>query len=273
MLSQFVVQHEVEKNAGLIVFSQGISNNAQLALNKKNAFSHCVLFSAVSLTTENKEKKALLLRLKEEGVQHIQCSHDNEYTLLIRVAGPLTGYLTCLQWVEQTLEGALPAQPHAFLERLEAARKAGRELANKELLAQIKKGCIILTQGPISLFSQNLAYKLTEGLFAPPPQLCDILSFSHGHFQSLCNQPTHAFMLSGGDSHEELLAKKAAPLLKRCTSRYSVYQSKLPAPWAIFESEMFFNGLLEMLLPLSKVDQINWPGKGEDSPLYDLRDC
>jgi len=272
VLSQFIEQPKIDKGAGLIVFSQGLSSNAQLALKKKDTFSQCVLFSAVSHTTENKEKRTLLLKLGEEGVQHVQCTPDNEYTLLIRVAGPLTGYLTCLQWVTQTLEGTMPEQPQSLFETLAAARKVGRELANKELLTQINKGSVILTQGPTSLFSQNLGYKLTEGLFTQQPQLCDILSFSHGPFQALCNQLTHAFVLLGSSSHERLLEKKAIPLLEHCTSSYYSYQSQLPAPWTIFEYEMFFNGLIEGLLPLSSADQINWPGKGEDGSLYDLSD-
>ena len=270
VLSEFITQPHTNKEAGLIIFSQGLSSNAQIALKKRSYFNQCILFSAVSPSTGTAEKKALLLKLKEDGIQHIQCTPDNEYTLLVRVAGPLTGYLTCLQWVQYTLNGAIPKLPHSFLKTLATARRSGREHANKKLLAHLKKGSVILTQGPMSRCSHNIAYKLAEGLFIPMPQLCDILSFSHGPFQALCKQPAHAFLLLGCNAHEKRLTQKAAPLIQRSTLSHSIYQPQFCAPWTIFEYEMFFNGLLEGLLPLSNADQINWPGKGEDGSLYDL---
>lgn len=269
-LSHFIDLPPHTRNAGLVVFSQGLSSNAQLAINQREAFEQCVLFSAISKKTAADDKKMLLQKLEQDNVQHVSFTPDNEYSLLIRVAGPLTAYFACIEWTQKALRGNVPPCPDFFFDALSESRLRGKHLANRALLRLLKQGSFLLTRSPLSLFSQNLAYKLTEGIFVRAPQRYDILSFSHGPFQALCAQPAYGFVLLQDTPQDKQLVEKAKPLLEQGTSHYFLYEAKLPEPWSIFEYEMLFNGLLEAALPLSRADQRNWPGKGLDGTLYDL---
>ena len=84
-LSSFSSQQET--NYSLILFSQGMSPNATLALSK--SYQQLIIFTAVSENNPDKKKQKML----DKANLIIQYPLEDEYTLLVRVVGPFCGFI------------------------------------------------------------------------------------------------------------------------------------------------------------------------------------
>ena len=109
--------------------------------------------------------------------------------MLLRVVGPLAGYLAAIQFVDQNWKKSIhPCNNSDLIAAIRSARKNVPE----NLLDSLKttqKGSILIMSAPLCEYAQNLAYKFLEGLFARTPTIIDYLSFSHGTFQQLITDP------------------------------------------------------------------------------------
>src|SRR5690606_5559805 len=89
----------------LVVFSQGVSPNAQIALRRRPGFAHSVLFTSTTpgaaRAAGKPERAALLQSFLDEGGELVEFPLAEEYTTLIRFVGPMAGYLAALQFVTQ----------------------------------------------------------------------------------------------------------------------------------------------------------------------------
>ncbi len=254
-------------NAGLIVISQGLSPNATLALHHRESFEACILFTAT--TQENKQKGELIKELLHDGASIIPFLPEDEYTTLLRVAGPLTGYAACIHWAQSTLDATIKTISIDNLKlALNDAYKQGKALATPQVLSLLKQGCFFLTHAPFSEYLHNLSYKIMEGLFLPQPPIWDIGAFSHGPFQELSNNPRLGFIIQNADTNYDHPFQLAKTLLEQCTPSYHTLRATLPDPWSILECEMTLNGLIETALNAWNINQVNWPGQGKDTALY-----
>jgi creatinine amidohydrolase len=221
----------------LIVFSQGVSPNAQIALQRRGDFAHSVLFSATTpkaAEQAGKPDRAQLLRnLQSAGAELVEFPLAEEYTTLIRFVGPMAGYLSALQFAGQFSESRVPLPDAKSLAPLLQA-KAPKELrdAMRNLPSAFSGGFNLITAAPISDYSQNLACKFMEGLFWSCPGIRSVA------------------MLRGVGACAYVLKVDAPPLL------------------SIFGFEAALNDAVFTTMRHLRVDQVNWPGKGRDDLLY-----
>lgn len=257
----------------LIVFSQGVSPNAQIALRRRHDFSHTILFTATSPAAARAAGKAdratLLQAILDGGGELIEFPLAEEYTTLIRFVGPLAGYLACLQFTAQ-LAGCRFKTPAAtdILPLLDARAPADLLTAMKRSPSRFAQGFNLLTAAPISDFAQNLACKFMEGVFWPCPPISDFLQFAHGPFQQMTAHPHPVIIFQGASPVEAEFVGRSLAMLRNVGLEAFVITVDAPPLLSIFGFESALNQLVFELMTHFGIDQINWPGKGRDDLLY-----
>lgn len=266
-------QREAFAGRTLVVFSQGVSPNAQIALRRHREFAHAVLFTATTpegAAAAGKPDRAALLRaLLAGGGELVVFPLAEEYTTLIRFAGPMAGYLACLQFTAQLAGCRFRVPPAAtLLGLLETAPPADLLQAMLAAPSEFARGFNLVCAAPISEFAQNLACKFMEGLFWPCPPVSDFLQFAHGPFQQMSAHPHPVIILQGDSPLEAELVGRSVRMLAAAGLRGYVVPVDAPPLISIFGFEAAFNRLVLALMERLGTDQVNWPGKGRDDALY-----
>ena len=257
----------------LVVFSQGVSPNAQIALQRGVDFAHTILFSATTpeaaAAAGKPDRAQLLADLLAKGGELVEFPLAEEYTTLIRFVGPLAGYLAAMQFASQfdcvrfQLPTALDLQPLLAAQAPHSLREA---MCN--LPSAFGGGFNLITAAPISDFSQNLACKFMEGLFWNCPSISDFLQFAHGPFQQMTAHPKPAIILQGDGKGEAKMVQRSVDMLRGVGATAFVIQIPAPPLLSIFGFEAALNDLVFAVMQHLRVDQVNWPGKGRDDLLY-----
>jgi len=273
-LSGFTAAHR-EAFAGrtLVVFSQGVSPNAQIALNRHREFARTVLFSAttpgVAAAAGKPDRAALLRQLLDAGGELVVFPLAEEYTTLIHFVGPMTGYLACLQFTAQLAGCRFRVPPaEAILPLLAAEPPAELLQVMLDVPEKFARGFNLVCAAPISEFAQNLACKFMEGVFWPCPPISDFLQFAHGPFQQMSAHPRPVVILQGDSPLEAELVRRSVRMLAATGLPSYVVQVNAPPLYSIFGFEAAFNRLVFALMQRLGTDQVNWPGKGRDDLLY-----
>lgn len=257
----------------LVVFSQGVSPNAQIALQRGRDFAHTILFTATTpeaAEAAGKPDRARLLRaLLEQGGELVEFPLAEEYTTLIRFVGPLAGYLAAMQFAAQ-LPGARCVVPSAETLRPLLSARAPDVLRDAmcQLPSAFSGGFNLITAAPISDYAQNLACKFMEGLFWSCPGISDFLQFAHGPFQQMTAHPKPALILQGDGPGEAELVARSVAMLRGVGASAFVLKIEAPPLLSIFGFEAALNDLVFAVMRHQRVDQVNWPGKGRDDLLY-----
>lgn len=257
----------------LVVFSQGVSPNAQIALQRSPDFAHLILFSATTPETADaagKPDRAELLRnLSRQGSELIVFPLAEEYTTLIRFVGPLAGYLACLQFAGQFPSSRAPLPCAESLLPL-LSQKAPDNLRDAmcNLPSAFAGGFNLITAAPISDYSQNLACKFMEGLFWTCPSISDFLQFAHGPFQQMTAHPKPVIILQGNGAGEAEMVSRSVDMLRGVGASAYVIRVDAPPLLSIFGFEAVLNDAVFAAMQHLRVDQVNWPGKGRDDQLY-----
>ncbi len=257
----------------LVVFSQGVSPNAQIALRRRIDFSHTILFTASTPATARAagkhDRAALLQSLLDEGGELVEFPLAEEYTTLIRFVGPMAGYLACLQFVAQfSCSRFRTPSSEELLPLLFAAPPDDLIAAMKAPASRFAEGFNLLTAAPISEFAQNLACKFMEGVFWPCPPISDFLQFAHGPFQQMAARPHPTLILQANSPVEAELVDRSLTMLREIGLTAYVLRVDAPPLLSIFAFEAALNRLTFELMTHFRIDQINWPGKGRDDRLY-----
>lgn len=238
----------------LVVFSQGPSPNARIALADSANRRHTVL-----VTASTKEPSTDRLRV-------IRTAGENEFGTLVRVIGPMAGYVTAIR-LAQSLGASITFEVATVLERLEEVRANPPRIDAEDLEANLA----FLTSEGYGALVENLRYKILEGMLLPCPAEFDVLSFAHGLFQQAASRRTTLLALARADTAEE------EPILRRIESMLSPERHRLvrlraalPAPLSIFEHEAMLNAIMIGYVRERRLDQMDWPGRGADAALYDL---
>jgi hypothetical protein len=262
----------------LVLISQGLSPNAQIVLACRSAFGRTALLTSSTprgARSSGKEDRAQLLEaLAAEGSIVQWFPLENEYEVLVRIVGPLVGYLAAARFAQRL--GALIQFPASSVIRLAlemAAECAAEEQGNWSFDA-LARGSVLLAPTPVSLFGANLIAKFVEGLFVPAPLLCEGLSFAHGGYQFAVGAQVPVVML--GVKRKEspaqfALMEKASEMCLAAGLTPLLIPSSLPLPFAILEYEMTLNAIFLRLMQSAGVAQRSWPGMDLDSALYSLR--
>ena len=257
----------------LVVFSQGVSPNAQIALRRRNAFAHLVLLSSTTPQAARAAGKIdranLLQSLIDEGHELVEFPLAEEYTTLIRFVGPMAGYLAALRFVSAFPGCRAPLPSAEELNGLLTA-KAPQDLldAMVRLPSAWSGGFNLVTAAPISDFSQNLACKFMEGVYWPCPPISDFLQFAHGPFQQMNAHPKPVIILQGGSAAEAEMVDRSVRMLHEAGLAAFVIRIDAPPLYSIFGYEAALNDLVFQVMRHLRCNQVDWPGKGRDDLLY-----
>lgn len=254
-LSTFFRPPRPARDEVLVVFSQGLSPNAQLALADPASWRRIVLVTAV---TEARR----LDPLRAVGIAIHTIDGEHEFGTLVRLIGPLTGYVAALQLIE-ALGGAPAPSPAALVDACTARPDPPCDLTARPLAFVASE-----TYGGLL---QNLQYKLLEGLFTPLPPVWDVLHFAHGPYQQHAQQPATFIALTRPDAAGEAAAlDRMASMLDPALHELVRVPARAAAPLALLEHETWLNGVLLDAIAARGIDQQRWPGHGADAPLYTL---
>lgn len=257
----------------LVVFSQGVSPNAQIALRRRGDFAHTVLFTATNPETARAagkpDRAALLQQILDEGGDLVEFPLAEEYTTLIRFVGPMAGYLACLQFAARFAGCRFhPPGEGDILPLLATPPPPDLLDAMIRLPSAFAPGFNLVTAAPISDFAQNLACKFMEGLYWSCPPISDFLQFAHGPFQQMNAHPHPVVILQGGAPAEAELVARSVKMLRDVGLSAFVVRVDAPALTSIFGFEAALNALVFAVMRHQRIDQVNWPGKGRDDLLY-----
>jgi hypothetical protein len=247
----------------LIVFSQGLSPNARLALAAEHAFGARWLVTSLDGSDTAAcaaEKRAVLNKLLARDVTAIVIPPANEPEALARFLGPTVAALMALR-LSALLSGdrglalRLADAPSAYRVRaLPAAELAGP-------LAVVSAGAL-----PESAYAQR--WKLLEALLSEDPPVWDVLQFAHGPLQAFNHRPLSLLVLEGAGCAD--LVERLVRTLDPACQRAIRLSSSLPEPLAFFEQTAQLDALLLARLEAVPRDLFNWPGRHGDAPLYSL---
>ncbi|HMO64952.1 MAG TPA: creatininase [Verrucomicrobiota bacterium] len=253
----------------LVVFSQGLSQNARLALEPADRFGRLVLFTAA---TEAGLRRAghpcradLLARLVIRGAEIAPFPLEDEYAILIRVVGAACGFLAARQWAAALPGSRLPAlRPEDVLVPFLDPPHGDAAI--------LLRSPPLLVPPPLGECGGTLACKFVEGLFVPAPPLVDLLGFAHGAFQQLAAQPRPVLLLAPSQGPFAELARRARQMCARIGAEVTVLPLAGPPDLAPLEAEARLIALLIEAVRRAGVNQREWPGQGLDAPLYAFPD-
>ncbi len=264
LISFYKTDLKRKKDTSLVVFTQGMSPNAHIAINRRQLFQHLILFTGQTL-----QSNEVLKILYQERQTIIELPAQHEKGLLIRILGPLCGYLSILQFINHNWDNIIPPCNKDLSEVLFQTQNKGKSNSDY-FLSNNPKNIILLLGSPLCEYSQNLAYKFLEGLFLPLPTSVDYLSFAHGTFQQWINDPKLIIFFTQNSSADIELYRRAYSMVEEAKSKTIEISSELTPPWNIFEYEMILNHLILAGIKKFDINQRNWPGKNLDYVIYSL---
>jgi creatinine amidohydrolase len=245
----------------LVVFSQGLSPNATLALDAAGRYARALLLT--SLTAADPR----LAPHVAAGVEVVTLPPREEEGLLLRVQGPAVASLAACLVAEQIAGEAgllLPQTDASLVAAIDAAR--GRVRAPDSW----PEGPLgLVTAGEHGTLCRGLTSALVEGLLVPEPPIWDLLSVAHGPFQQFYDTPITLLALTGPGTPPGLLDRLAAMLVP---GRHTLLrlEATLPGHLGLLEHQAQLAALLIEGLRRRPRDLVRWPGQGCDGPLYSL---
>lgn len=264
-------QAEPQVGDTLVVFSQGLSRNTRLALDSRHSFRHRVLFTSASeaglLASGKPDRARLLVDWIEDGAEVVRFPIEDEYTILIRVVGPACGFLAAHLWLGSLPGNFLPEWTKGQLVHWIQSLQPPVHWFESQCLSA-NPGFVFLVPPLLAVTGYNIACKFVEGLFWSAPHIVDYLSFAHGPFQQLSANPQPVLLFEGASDFERDLADRAAAM---CVS-VGLKFHRLVVPGCPSLSpllaELALNPVLVALARRFHIEQLDWPGKGLDQPLY-----
>jgi len=276
-----------------VVFSQGLSPNAQLALAQSGRFAALLVYTSVP--TSDPRVGALpgatVAVLPPVGAA-------GEDRLFLRVLGPAAAQLAAAQFADavaqrrgqarrlplaEAVQAALRAPPRAqaALRRL-AAELVARGQVSTAALAEQGLGALwqaqpdlalaFVTSGGYGELCLGLQWKFLEGAGLSQPVGWDVLQVAHGPLQQTFQRPLLLCALGRADNPLErsLLGRLQAMLPPHHVLLH--LPAVLAGPLALLEHDLWCNELLLSILRGRDWDLLDWPGRLSDGPLYALAD-
>jgi creatinine amidohydrolase len=250
----------------LVIFSQGLSPNARPPLSFADRFGCTVLVTAAG--GERGERNETLKRAEERGVVMVPMPVDPEYEVLLRIIGPLVGYALALRIAGQCKNARKPDANAVATAMTDASARAAALISGVERQLFSDPITFVATGG-YNYLASNLCAKVVEGMLLPPPAALDALEFAHGFLQEAAGNPrTFVGLSRNSPGNAELFARVRATLKPQ--HRWLEFEAHLPEPLEIFEHEAAMNMLVLEAIGARHIDQREWPGKGQDRPLYNV---
>lgn len=272
----FVVPNS-KRESLLIVISQGLSPNAQIVLQNRGNFGRTALLTSLTPAgarrTGKAERAQLVEAISSEGGLVERFPLEDEYEVLVRIVGPLLGYLAAAQFAKRLGASVPTPEPATIRKALESALEVSSREESDWSCVSFSRGSVVLAAAPLCSFGSNLVAKFVEGLFVPAPLLCEGLAFAHGGFQFAVSAQAPVIMLGVRKNESPAqfaLLEYASEMCLSAGVRPLLVPSSLPLPFAILEYEMRLNTFILQLMKKQSTPQRNWPGVGLDSAIYGI---
>lgn len=241
------------ENKVLILFSQGLSPNAQILLNYN--WDDIILMTSVKSGEKLKhcKKASIIYRFPME----------NEYTTLVRVVGPLIGFSVCIKFMEdigyKDVNSWEIDWKYDELEMNKIVRFVSKNIPNIKIIYDSK----IFYKESL----ENIQLKFLESVFYNnKPEICEILEFSHGYYQNLLyqhNKGQKNLLILLGDSDD---MQKVRELIEGKCVIWDIVGYR---DWrGILYLENIFNEFVLKLIRRLGIDQVNWDGDDSSNELY-----
>jgi hypothetical protein len=236
---------------GLVVFSQGLSPNARLALARAGEFREALVFTSV-------REDAALARFVAQGGRAVVLPPEREQGALVRVLGPCAAMLAAALHT-----GAAAADDVDAL--LAALAEAPARVPDTPRRARVA----FVTAGGYGELCHAVKNAWLEGLCAPEPPVWDVLQIAHGPFQQFFDDEILLLALErGGEEHA--LWDRLATMLVPTRHTLVRLRSSLPRALAPIDHLVLVLELVCRALRHAPRDLGAWPGSGLDAPLYEL---
>lgn len=250
----------------VVVWSQGLSPNARIAIGRAPAHATRVLITA---EPEHPE----VVRARAHG--WLLCEHgpDAERGLLVRASGPACALAAGRALVDAMIVGLNGV--HRAAREASAAFAAGLDrgaaLVKTVDVASLDRARAIVCGAGCEELYAGLAWTWMELSLRAPVALWEPLAFAHGPFQALFDEPVTLLALERASSAtdrfllDQLQSMLVAPrhTLVRLTAERS-------GPEALFEHMGALWAVAIALLEARPRSLAAWPGRGLDGPLYDV---
>jgi hypothetical protein len=250
---------------GLILFSQGMSPNARIALAQAANYRTSVLFTA---TTDARPDRHQLV----EEFPGLVCLHApaSEPGSLVRLVGPICASLSGLQFALAYHELKGGASPR-WASALGSVPEAVREITRHPGIPLGNSLAACLAVGADVDLAPSLAWKWQEAVYERLPFSSDVLAFAHGPLQSIYDEEATLFSLAreGNAAHADLW-NRLQKALHPARHRVVPLTAKLPGPLALFEFDARCNSILLAEMCHRGIDPGHWPGQSTDGPLYQI---
>lgn len=251
--------------AELVVFSQGLSPNAGLALGASGSFERTVLFTSVAPGTDRARTCGLDVSLRA-GVELSVLPPGQEDGILPRVLGPVIASLAAHLSILAAAPGAL-ADPR--VEGIaEAFVRAAALVPALELPTSARPAAIVACADQLEM-AFGSANAWLEGLREPPPFSWDVLGLAHGPLQMAHDRPLLAFALErGAVAGERQLFDRLERALP-APHHVMRLRAELPPGLAWIEHEAAMLTLVAREL-VARPRDLGWGPGRQDQPLYEL---
>lgn len=260
-------QSSTPPNHGLMLFSQGLSPHAKLALTQAPHYGETIV------VTSKSEVEVLSHLPKEVHPTISVASHPagQEQGGLLRIVGSTCAALMGLRLAQKL--GYLA--PQISLERVVKLYEYGAVAVDERIVNVLVQSepalCLAMSADLPS--AHQLMWKWQEATCLRLPPAIDVLSFAHGPFQSIYDRTATIVALRSASTaqEDEVWARLNAILVPE---RHQVLQVTSPVdfPFSYFAHEATFLRHLAEVVVRRGVDLSSWPGQYADSPLYELTD-
>jgi len=247
-------------NCYLVVISQGISPPIKKLLNQIIAkdCSNLHLLTATTQATKDIEKKTLLTNLLEKNANIHNYPIENEYSILIRVIGPLCCYLLIYQMLSKGIVNTM-----AVVDKLKLLENSKPDTDFVKSVCETDNLIIVVPDKMLEL-CKNIRNKFMEGAFMKTFLISGEVEFAHGTFQycESLKKSGNVNVISFNATSKNLI-----DLLDTEFNHIGVrlfYSNEL----MILELEHYFNLFVYDIVINKNIDQKNWPGKIVQSIIY-----
>lgn len=245
-LSRFACDAGSLSGDALVVFSQGLSPNARIALGHKGFARTLVISARGDLGAE----ATLRHPPRDEGA------------MLARVQGPPAATLLGLR-VVAALGGEAP--PDGLVSAVRAA------LAARPLTLDLRRPVALVLCDDERELGHGLRWKWLEGTRRSDVAVYDALGFAHGPLQCCAERSAQVVLLTRDAPREAALWMRVRDVLAETACAVHVLPASLPGAWSFFEHDARWSAALRASLAAAgDVDLLRWPTQGRDGALYDL---
>jgi hypothetical protein len=273
-LSTFLVANAAALGDTLVVFSQGLSPNARLALRRAAEHRRAILFTSAAKKGDEgdaPEIRAFLSGFRGAGGDVVVMPPDEEPGTFVRVLGPAVARLVAARFVA-TLSAVIDSAALARVPTLAAEAAARVEAAVSALPPDaLRRRLGFVVAGPWLEGASGLRSTWLEGLGAPEPALWDVLQIAHGPFHQFFDEEMTLVTLEheGAPQERDLFDRLASMLVP---PRHAIVRlrSRLPAPLGALEHDALSAALLVRAFGEGSKDIAAAGGLGPDALLYGL---